>query len=90
MFLTSTMPLFFEMACEAAYPVPEGITNLVLTLSSNIGGLIFLVIQMIPNIGNICTHALHIITHTLLIFTQIDLRNFRSTVHLNFVFNYAF
>ncbi|VDI67667.1 Hypothetical predicted protein [Mytilus galloprovincialis] len=51
MFLTSTMPLFFEMACEAAYPVPEGITNLVLTLSSNIGGLIFLVIQMIPNIG---------------------------------------
>jgi hypothetical protein len=45
------IPLFFEMACEAAYPVPEGTTNLVLTLSSNVGGLVFLLIQMIPNIG---------------------------------------
>lgn len=51
MFLQSTIPLFFEMACEAAYPVPEGTTNLVLTLSSNVGGLVFLLIQMIPNIG---------------------------------------
>ncbi|XP_052103188.1 solute carrier family 49 member 4-like [Mytilus californianus] len=51
MFLTSTLPLFFEMACEAAYPVPEGTTNLLMTLGSNVGGVIFLVIQMIPNIG---------------------------------------
>lgn len=51
MFLTSTLPLFFEMACEAAYPVPEGTTNLLMILGSNVSGVIFLVIQMIPNIG---------------------------------------
>ncbi|VDI11899.1 MFS transporter, FLVCR family, disrupted in renal carcinoma protein 2 [Mytilus galloprovincialis] len=51
MFLGSTSPLYFEMACEATYPVAEGVTNLVLTLVNNIGGLIFLVVQMVPHIG---------------------------------------
>ena len=39
------------MACETTYPVGQGITNLVLTLVNNIGGGIFLLIQMVPNIG---------------------------------------
>lgn len=47
----STIPLFFETACEVTYPVAEGVTNLVLTLANNIAGLIFLLIQMIPHIG---------------------------------------
>ncbi|XP_063413820.1 solute carrier family 49 member 4-like isoform X2 [Mytilus trossulus] len=51
MFLSSTLPLFFEMACEAAYPVPEGTTNLLMICGCNVSGVIFLAIQMIPNIG---------------------------------------
>ncbi|KAL3831878.1 hypothetical protein ACJMK2_023575 [Sinanodonta woodiana] len=49
--LSASTPLFFETCCEATYPVSEGITNFALTLMNNIGGLVFLLIQMIPNIG---------------------------------------
>ncbi|KAK3100279.1 hypothetical protein FSP39_017433 [Pinctada imbricata] len=49
--LNSATPLYFEMACEVSYPVAEGITNFALTLVNNIGGLIFLGVQMIPSIG---------------------------------------
>lgn len=52
MLLGSTSPLYFEMACEVTYPVAEGVTNLVLTLLNNIGGLVFLIVLMIPNIGS--------------------------------------
>ncbi|OWF43790.1 Disrupted in renal carcinoma protein 2-like [Mizuhopecten yessoensis] len=51
--VNASPPLFFEMACENAYPVAEGITNFALTLLFNIAGLIFLAIQMVPNIGTI-------------------------------------
>ena len=53
MLLGSTSPLYFEMACEVTYPVAEGVTNLVLTLLNNMGGLVFLIVLMIPNIGKI-------------------------------------
>jgi len=49
--LNATPPLYFETACEVTYPVAEGVTTLVLTLMNNVGGLIFLLVQMIPNIG---------------------------------------
>ncbi|XP_060078843.1 solute carrier family 49 member 4 homolog [Ylistrum balloti] len=49
--VNASPPLFFEMACENSYPVAEGITNFALTLLFNIAGLIFLGIQMVPNIG---------------------------------------
>ncbi|OWF51146.1 disrupted in renal carcinoma protein 2-like [Mizuhopecten yessoensis] len=49
--LNATPPLYYEMACEITYPVAEGISNLWLTMINNVGGLIFLLIQMIPNIG---------------------------------------
>ncbi|KAL3831880.1 hypothetical protein ACJMK2_023577 [Sinanodonta woodiana] len=49
--LSASTPLFYETCCEATYPVAEGITNFALTLMNNIGGLVFLLIQMIPNIG---------------------------------------
>ncbi|XP_052254255.1 solute carrier family 49 member 4 homolog isoform X2 [Dreissena polymorpha] len=49
--LGASSPLFFEMACEVTYPIAEGITNLVLTLVNNIAGLVFLFVQLIPNIG---------------------------------------
>lgn len=49
--LTASVPLYYEMACEVTYPVAEGITNFVLTLVNNIGGLVFLLVGMIPHIG---------------------------------------
>ncbi|XP_052254258.1 solute carrier family 49 member 4-like isoform X2 [Dreissena polymorpha] len=49
--LEASSPLFFEMACEVTYPIAEGITNLVLTLVNSIAGLLFLFVQLIPNIG---------------------------------------
>lgn len=49
--LNASPPLYYEMACEITYPVAEGITNLWLTMINNVGGLIFLLVQMIPNIG---------------------------------------
>ena len=50
-FMNAATPLFYETACEVSYPVAEGVTNLVLTLVNNIFGLLFLLVQMIPNIG---------------------------------------
>ncbi|XP_033744145.1 solute carrier family 49 member 4-like [Pecten maximus] len=49
--LNASPPLYYEMACEITYPVAEGITNLWLTMMNNVGGLIFLLVQMVPNIG---------------------------------------
>ncbi|XP_069111136.1 solute carrier family 49 member 4 homolog [Argopecten irradians] len=49
--MNATVPLLFEMACENTYPVAEGITTVVLTTQLNVVGLIFLGVQMIPNIG---------------------------------------
>ncbi|KAK3589572.1 hypothetical protein CHS0354_043026 [Potamilus streckersoni] len=49
--LTAAIPLFNEICCEATYPISEGITNFALTMINNVGILVFLLIQMIPNIG---------------------------------------
>ncbi|XP_050395913.2 solute carrier family 49 member 4 isoform X2 [Patella vulgata] len=51
MALNASVPLLFELACELAYPIGEGTTNGVMTILNNLGGLIFLFILMIPNIG---------------------------------------
>ena len=47
-FVNSTVPLFFELAVDAAYPVSEGLTTVLLTLLNNVFGLIFL---LLPTIG---------------------------------------
>ncbi|KAK6169149.1 hypothetical protein SNE40_020256 [Patella caerulea] len=52
-FIGSTTPLFYESACEIAYPVSEGIANLVLTMQANIASLIFLGVLSIPDIGTV-------------------------------------
>ncbi|XP_033742487.1 solute carrier family 49 member 4 homolog [Pecten maximus] len=51
--ITSTPALYYEMVCEITFPVAEGITNLWLTTMNNLGGLLFLFVQMIPNIGTV-------------------------------------
>ena len=68
--MNSTVPLFFETACEVTYPVAEGVTNLVLTLANNIAGLVFLLIQMIPHIGNTAKFKIRKIAVIILKFEQ--------------------
>ncbi|XP_025084665.1 disrupted in renal carcinoma protein 2 homolog [Pomacea canaliculata] len=51
--LNSSLPLLFEIGCEQAYPIGEGTTTVVLLLLSSIGGVLFLFIGMIPNIGTL-------------------------------------
>lgn len=50
-FINGGIPLFFEIACEASYPVAEGVTGGLLTLLNNIVGICFLCVLLIPNIG---------------------------------------
>ncbi|XP_045209905.1 solute carrier family 49 member 4 homolog isoform X2 [Mercenaria mercenaria] len=45
------IPLFYEIACEASYPIAEGVTGGFLTLINNIVGICFLFVMLIPNIG---------------------------------------
>ncbi|XP_033744298.1 solute carrier family 49 member 4 homolog [Pecten maximus] len=49
--VNASVPLWMEMACEITYPIAEGITTVVMLMVLNIVGLVFLGIQMIPNIG---------------------------------------
>ena len=51
MCLNATIPLFYELGCEMAYPVGEGMTNGLLTWSSNPISCIYLLLLMIPGIG---------------------------------------
>ncbi|XP_056000684.1 solute carrier family 49 member 4-like isoform X2 [Ostrea edulis] len=51
MCLQASTPLYFEMGCEVCYPVAEGLTNVLLTLLANVISFVFLLLQMIPKIG---------------------------------------
>ena len=44
-------PLFFELSCEVAWPVPEEVNNGFLTMILNVPIVIFLSILMVPGIG---------------------------------------
>lgn len=50
-FLNGGVPLFYELTCEASYPIAEGITGAFLTLLNNLFGVFFLLALQIPNIG---------------------------------------
>lgn len=58
-FANGTVPLFFEMAVETAYPVAEGISSGFLTVSCNLLQLIFYIFPLLSNFGlrwiNWCT-----------------------------------
>ena len=51
--LNGASPFFYELVCEACYPVAEGITGGLLTVIFNIFSIIFLFIPLIPNIGTL-------------------------------------
>ena len=50
--VNAATPLFFELSCEAAYPVAEGVTNSVVTLLNNVAGFAFLGILMLTKQSN--------------------------------------
>lgn len=50
-FTNGTIPLFFEMAVETAYPVAEGITSGFVTVAANLLQLVFYIFPMLPNFG---------------------------------------
>ncbi|XP_061172398.1 solute carrier family 49 member 4 homolog [Saccostrea echinata] len=51
MFLCGTLPLFYELGAESAFPVSEGVTGGFLTWLNNIVGILFLLLPQIPDIG---------------------------------------
>ncbi|KAK3106396.1 hypothetical protein FSP39_019110 [Pinctada imbricata] len=51
MCLTGTIPLFYELCSEVAYPVSEGVAGGFITLFHGLFGFIFLLILLIPGIG---------------------------------------
>ena len=51
LFINSTIPLFFEMAVEAAFPISEGIAAVLIMLLNNAFTVIFLAILLIRDIG---------------------------------------
>ncbi|KAL9988621.1 hypothetical protein ACROYT_G003087 [Oculina patagonica] len=50
-FANGTIPLFFEMAVETAYPVAEGITSGFLMMSANFLLLVFYIFPLLPKFG---------------------------------------
>ena len=69
-FANATIPLFFEMAVETAYPVAEGITSGFLTMSCNLLQLVFYIFPLLPNFGlkwiNWCTFVTYAVCIPLL------------------------
>ena len=49
----AAVPLFYELAVEASYPIGEGLVTMLVTVGMNIGVLIFLFLPNIPGIGTI-------------------------------------
>ncbi|XP_033109466.1 solute carrier family 49 member 4-like [Anneissia japonica] len=49
--VSSSVPVYFELMVETAYPVGEGTTTMFQAILNNLVALIFLFIPMIPNLG---------------------------------------
>jgi len=51
-----TQPLFYELVCDVAYPVHEGLTGGFMACLNNCFGLTLLFVLMIPGIGTVWTN----------------------------------
>ncbi|KAL4237805.1 Solute carrier 49 member 4 [Mactra antiquata] len=47
----SIYALSYEVACETGYPIHEAVIGTLLTLALNVASVLFLLVQLIPNIG---------------------------------------
>ena len=52
-FFTASIPMFIEMACEESYPIAEGLTSGFLSMVVNFTATVFLLINLIPDIGTV-------------------------------------
>ena len=50
-FMNGCLPLIYEMSCELAYPIHEGIVGVSLTIAINVAAVVFLLLGLVPNIG---------------------------------------
>ncbi|KAL4237808.1 Solute carrier 49 member 4 [Mactra antiquata] len=50
-FSNNVLALSYEVACETGYPIHEGVIGTLLTFVINAGSVLFLMVQLIPNIG---------------------------------------
>ncbi|EDQ87390.1 uncharacterized protein MONBRDRAFT_27200 [Monosiga brevicollis MX1] len=50
--VNASMPLFFEIAVEVAYPISEATTTTMLTTMNNVFCLVFLLMPDVPHLGN--------------------------------------
>ncbi|XP_078661170.1 solute carrier family 49 member 4 homolog isoform X1 [Branchiostoma floridae x Branchiostoma belcheri] len=53
LFVNGAVPLFYEMAAEITYPIPEAVSSTVLIWSNCFFAGIFLLIPMIPGVGTL-------------------------------------
>ena len=51
LFINGAIPLFYEISCEASYPVAEGVTGGFLTMINNVVGIMFLMVMLDKSIG---------------------------------------
>ena len=50
-FVSGTIPLFYELSVESTYPIAEGVTTGLLTIINNSFTVIFLLVLMVPGVG---------------------------------------
>jgi len=50
-FMNGFLPLIYEMSCELAYPIHEGIVGVSITIAINVAAVVFLLLGLVPNIG---------------------------------------
>lgn len=52
----ASIPLYYELGVDLSYPVPEILVSGLITASDNISSSLFLLIFLIPNVGE-CSMA---------------------------------
>lgn len=67
--------MFYEISCEASYPVSEGVTGGVMTLVNNLVGVAFLFIMLIKNIGTVesLLECLSMLTERIITWTAVKM-----------------
>ena len=46
-FVMGTVPMYYELAVDTVYPVAEGLTTTVLTVTNNLGAFIFMLLPIV-------------------------------------------
>ncbi|KAF6036656.1 DIRC2 [Bugula neritina] len=49
--INGAIPIYYEMGCELAFPVHEGLTCSLLTLTNNLFGMMFFLIFLVPSLA---------------------------------------